>query len=784
MIKNFLLLCLSVLCSTSGIAQNPKSDSVENKYLNYFNLQPETIYTQVNKSKYLKSEELWFKSYIYNTQTQKPYITTSNVYASIYNADGQLVEKKIYYAENGVTHGNFNLKENYEPGIYFLKVSTNWMKNFNDPNYSLQQFEVLGSETDFNSVEKTDQKYDFQLLPEGGHLLENTKNTIGFKARNANGEPLIIKSGKVLDSKKNTISTFESNEFGIGKFSVILSENESYYVEATVDDGSIITEKIAKPEAIGLALSVNTLNQNMLFIIIKTNKKTLPYLLDKPHYLLIHRDGLLKKIDIRFEAETLDYTLAVPKQELYSGMNILTVFNEKDQAILERLVFHKTENLTEDMSLLGKKVGNDSTQIRLKSSKANRLKKTISVSVLPTSTESYSSNNTIISAFLLKPYIKGDIENARAYFTSNDSKTNYNLDLLLLTQGWSRYEWQDIFNKPQIDKYAFEAGFQLQGKVDDENVSDFKEMVLFSPKNEIMLTADVKDSLFSFDRLFLTNDAILSLSAKNKKDKLINPKVYYNLYPTYIVDSINTEKAKKKQIKLVVNNTDFIYDDSFTELDTVMLDVKKYEKKEKFMPTGGVNNRNIDLKTVYSFSTRILEVIGSNGFDIIDRGGENITILARRSPNLQGRLSPEVYLDGVLVSGQLYLIFHLTVSDVEELYIAKTGYGIDGSGGTINIFKKGGGTSKSRLNSNFISNDIKIGFSAPKSYYSPLYNTSKREIFSKLGVLNWISNVEANENGEFVFKVPNYFYESVNLYIEGMSEDGSLISKVESIQLK
>ncbi|TYB78224.1 hypothetical protein [Bizionia myxarmorum] len=783
MIKNLFILSLILLCFSSGMAQNPEFDFVEKAYLDYFKLRPETIYTQINKTKYLNLEELWFKSYIYNTHTQKPYLTTSNVYASIYDVDGHLMDKQIYYAEDGVTHGSFSLKEKYEPGIYFLKISTNWMKNFNEPYYSLDQFEILGDSSSSEYTEETTEKHDFQLLPEGGHLLLNATNSIGFKAMDVNGNPLLITSGKVLDSQKNTVSTFKSNEFGIGKFSLLISENQTYSVEATLEDESIINQIIPKADVIGLTMSVNTLNQNTVFISIKTNTKTLPYLLDKSYNLLIHRDGLLKKIDIKFKAETLEYTIAVPKQDLYSGMNILTVFNEKNQAVLERLIFHKTENLIEDISFLGKDVGYDSTQIRLITNKSNTLKKSISVSVLPALTGAYNTNNTITSGFLLKPYIKGPIENPNAYFLNSDRKTDYNLDLLLITQGWSRYEWRNIFYSPQIAKYNFEAGFQLQGKINNADAEDYKEVVLFSAKNELMLTSDVKDSYFSFENLSLMNNSIVSLSAKTKKGKLINPQVYYNIYPNFVLDSIETKNVLKQPVKITGKNESFIYDDSITELDTIMLSVKKYEKKEKFMATGGVNNRAIDLQIMYSFSTRIIDVIRSNGFDVMESGIE-VKILSRRGTNLQGQLRPQIYLDGMVVSDQLDLIQNLTVGEVEELYVAKTGYGMDGAGGTINIFRKVGGNSNRKFKGNFNSNEIKLGYSEPKSYYSPLYNTSKREVFSKLGVLNWIPNVSANSNGEYIFKVPNYFYDAINLYIEGMTEDGRLISKVETIQLK
>ncbi|MGY0393364.1 hypothetical protein ACW5R3_12505 [Bizionia sp. KMM 8389] len=783
MFKKSSLILFAIICSFAGFSQNNTFDYIENQYTDYFKLEPETIYTHINKTKFLPTEELWFKSYIYNTKTQKPYLTTNNVYASLYNSKGQLMSKKIYYAENGMMHGNFSFKEGFEPGIYFLKVSTNWMKNFNEPYYSLQQFEILGNDIDGDeSSPKTEQKYDFQLLPEGGHMLTDATNTIGFKGTDINGHEIIITSGEVTDSQGAVVSTFKSNSYGLGKFSLFISKNENYTVKVTLDDGNEIIKPLPKADLKGIALSVNNLNNNTLFISLKTNKNSIAKLLDKPYYIVLHRDGLLKKIDFNFKKDQLEYTIPIPKENLYPGMNILTLFNDKKQPLLERLLFNNTNNLTQSISLLGKNTRADSTQIRLTTNKINNTNSTISISVLPATTEAYNTDNTIISSLLLQPYIKGAIKNPQGYFTDTNRKSLYNLDLLLLTQGWSRYEWQNVFHKPQIDKYNFEAGFQLKGKINNLKSDNIKEIVLFSANNELMLTSPIEDNYFSFDNLSLTENSVISLSAKNKKGKITMPNAYYNIYPTYVYDSIQTEGIIKKPIRITGKKDNLVYDDSFTELDTVLLKVKKYEKKEKFMATGGVNNRSIDLKSFYTFTTRIIDIIRSKGFDVTEYP-TTVAIFSRRGTNLQGQLRPQVYLDGMRVSEQLDLIQFLTVEDVEELYIAQTGYGMDGAGGSINIFRKSGGSTNRKPKGKFKNKDQVFGFSLPKTYYAPIYNTSNQDMYAKLAVLNWIPNLSPNADGEFVFNIPNYYNTPINIYIEGLSEDGRLISKIETISL-
>ena len=62
--------------------------------------------------------------------------------------------------------------------------------------------------------------------------------------------------------------------------------------------------------------------------------------------------------------------------------------------------------------------------------------------------EQLGVNTNIEAAFLLTPYLKGYIEKPSYYFNNTDRKKLIELDLLLLTQGWSKYDWNDIFYSP------------------------------------------------------------------------------------------------------------------------------------------------------------------------------------------------------------------------------------------------------------------------------------------------------------------------------------------------
>lgn len=785
--KIFTLNLLTFLAFNFVIAQEKSFDYVEQHYVDYFSLNRETIFTQLNKTKFLKTEELWFKSYIYNTKTQKPNLTTTNVYVSIYNQENDLIEKKLFYAEDGMTNGNFKLSD-YSPGIYHIKTSTNFNRNFKEQHYSLVQFEVMGeNEQKHQNQNLSNTEYDLQFLPEGGHLLGNTNNTIGYKIINKEGNSIIIDSANIYNNNGDKISSFKSNEFGIGKFSLFIDPNDTYKVEAILANGDIVKRIIPKADLMGLTLNANNLNASNLFISLQTNEQTLPSLLNKTYYLIIHRDGLLKKINIDFEENKLNYVIPVPKKDLYSGMNIITVFNDEKKPILERLVFNYSPELIGNINLLNTKTKVDSTIIRLRTNLKDSVNKNISVSVLPTNTKSYTAEENIISSFFLNPYINGYVENPSYYFYDFDRKKSIDLDLLLITQGWSRYSWHNIFNSPPKRMHHFEAGMQIKGKLNgSSNSKKAKEIVLYSKESELMLASPLDtENYFSFENIFLIDSTSLFFSLKDDKGNITKPNVYVNIYPNYIADKLNYKipiKQKTEPNQTIFDET-FSFDNT-TILDTVSIQNNVIQKPKNKIIRGAFNSNKINIKDRYDPFSVVTDVIRDNGFDIINTGAE-VQILSRRATGFSGRTKPSIYVDNRLLSeSELFELTQLRLELVDEIFISKTsaaGYG--GRGGNINIFtKKGYRSSKQKLT--FSQNMVSFGFSLPDEYYSPYYNKTQYVTFSNYGVLNWLPNLSMSNDGIFEFKIPNYRYEDISLFIEGMGSDGSLISKVITVKIE
>jgi hypothetical protein len=765
---------------------NLSTEKVEEDYQDYFALGPENIFTHINKTIFFKDESLWFKTYIYDTKNQKPYNRTMNVYVSIFNNKGILVIKKLLFAQNGQTHGYFKIDDAFSPGIYFLKTSTNWMKNFNEDHSYIQKFEVLGEEDYSNNKVLDDISYDFQLLPEGGYIVSNVENSIGIKIINNNGESVRIIKGELFDNFNNKITSFKSNRFGLGKFKAHLDNTKQYEAKLTLEDGTALSKPITEIRQKGVTLNTENTRNDILIVNLNTNKQTLPLLLDKDYYLLIHRDGLINKVKIKFKDNQLNYIFSIPKKTLLPGINILTLFNDKSQPIAERMIFNHSKLPVKSIISINNIIRQkDSSTIILKTIPPDTLHKSISISVLPSLTKSYSKeNSTIKSTFFLSPYLKGHIENPRYYFQNSDRKTLYDLDLLLMTQGWSKYSWSNIFYKPHKLTHAFETGFSIKGKINNQNYKKDTSIYLLSIANGISIEYPLrKDNSFNFENLFLADSTEINFTKKNENDKLSIPKIYYILEPKYIADSIKipTIFIDSKNNLLRINNIkNFIYQKSVL-LDTIVLKNKNNKPKNKpFIGSFDAKYLNFS-NNQYGALTLVTDVLRNNGYDIEYDSFYNLIIKQKR-PHGWVNLSPVIFINNMRVY-EFSRFETMTVDEIEEMFISRFGIGLSfggANGGVINIYTKIGQTKSNKKT--FNSHTISFGFSIPKTYYSPLYDKTLKDVFTKYGVLNWLPNLTGNEKGEIKFNIPNYLNGNINLYIEGMRTDGSLISTIEQIR--
>lgn len=768
-----LTLPLFLFFSIVNFAQ--KNQDIDNNYADYFNLSREIPYLHLNKTSFIEGEEIWFKAYVLDQKTQKLHQQTTNLYCTVYNEKGEYKQTKLLYVKNGVVAGNIKIDSTFTDNTYYIKASTNWMRNFKEDQSFIQKIHIVTNNKADKKLTSTNSNYDLQLLPEGGHLVESTNAVIGIIIKNRKNKGVQIKSGILIDDKNKVIKQISTNQFGLGKFSFFHKPNTNYKVKiTTLDDEEIIKDIIPAKEN-GVTLSVENPNTTIVKLHLETNSKTLRQNIGKKYYIYIHNTNSISKNSFTFKKKTSSYNFYLSTKKIPKGTNIVTILNENQKPILERVFFNYDKNLFSKTNIKALTKSRDSISLQLQ--KNNDEIQYLSATFLPENTKSYTLENTMFSKFFLKPFVNGTLENSAYYFKNTNRKKLADLDLLLLNQGWSKYDWNNIFNDSPKVKFDFEKGITVRGTVISKTRKG-SNVVLFSPQNNLIINTPIVNNKFSFNNIFLSDSSNVSFSIQGKK-RLQKPKINTVFYPKFNESNINISTNN-----LIKSTTDLNFEKFIANgilLEEIEIEKKTKPNRKTRITKLFANSRSFK-KTDKSYikSRNILSFLTLKGFRINGtfpfeeiQNGRGISNFRRNKG-----AKTEVTLDNTPIVAQdynnLYFISNMTLDDFEEIIISKN------DGGQIFLFSD---FNKARTSRNLFEKANKsIGFTKGKKYYKPNYYSTSNDIFKNYGAIYWSPNIVLNKEN-LTLKMPHLNQDKIKVFIEGVTSDGSIIYEEKTITL-
>ncbi|PTX44338.1 hypothetical protein C8P64_0315 [Christiangramia gaetbulicola] len=774
-----LLILFSFSVKTS--AQEEQDVKLQEDYTNYFSNQDKSVYLHLNKTTFLPKEELWFAAYTYQPFSNIPDLKTTNLQVALFDERNRKIISKVILANGGKGTGFLNLKK-LRPGTYNLVAS----QDGNTSNFFQQPIRIISGK----SKSTGPRNFDLQLLPEGGHLLADTENSVGFKVLDSNGEAKEIE-GFLLDEAGDTLKAINSNQFGMGKFQIVPKSGKSYRVVTMIDSIQIST-MLPDAKTTGINLSIERLGNDYMARL-NTNKQSLDKIDDENFKMVIHNGSEIKKLAFKFEKDELRKILPLKNEILFNGINIVTVFDEDFNPLVERMIYKDIADQRVPVSANFVKSQNDSLVLNVSTTLDSLAANSLSISVLPAENKSYHPKHNLISHFELKPYVKGNIEHPEYYFASevNLRRRLYDLDLLLLNQGWSKYEWPEIFEADKTSS-SLKNGFTLQGTVNNDRTEPGDKVFLKSDEIGLFEIVDLDENKsFELSRLFILDSTNISIGVtQGKKQKIIKPKLYVKVLPPN--DHFSNLRLSEEDKQAIFDNDRATYQlgdyrnfiRTGESLDTITVTASR--KKEMGIENNGFGDKvemNEETKKQYLFVT---SYISMNGFKVRrDNMNGQVYIYNRRF----GRLfEPVIQLDGVTLV-DYSILYNLQTSDVESIYINQNGGAVMGKtsfGGIIRINTLSG---QKRANNSgdyspntyeFLSN---TGFARDKEFYTPQYRSYTDDLFNNYGVIDWKNNISLNEDGKSSFKILNTLQNKVDLFIEGMTVDGKLISEKITLEL-
>ncbi|NOQ92727.1 MAG: hypothetical protein GQ552_08430 [Flavobacteriaceae bacterium] len=790
----FQLICIFSL--TTLFAQDVfKDKNIVTAYQEYTKLPRELAYIHLNKSTYIKGEDIGFTAYVLDKSSKKFSNLTKNLYCVITNKNEKIIKSKLIKVDNGISNGLFSIDTLFTSGNYTFKAYTNWMQNFDEKNFFAQTIRIIDPDVeDIIKPRTMTGVIDAQILPEGGHLVANTKNIIGVVLKDGLGLGIPKVEGQLIEGKNNFITKFKVNELGIGRFSFTPELNKDYKVKLNYLNKDY-TFKITKADFQGIVVSLNQ-RANNVSISFRTNRETLPLIKDKYFKLVVHNGIKLSVIDIVFNNK-LEINKLFKLENLFPGMNIFTLFDVNNNPIVERLFFnHKGVRFVKsDSIIVNKELDSLLIKLNYKNIDPNKFNN-LSISILPTNTNSYLHHHNIASYLLLQPYVKGYIENAQYYFTQIDRKKIYELDNLLLTQGWSSYNWKNIFNNLPNSYFAFENGIGVVANI----VSSTSYKFMLYPIGEIGLKyyePNQNKKTLEIPSLFPSENDKFTITEIDSKGILKRPNLSIQFFPSNIPNFNLKYNALEVRQKSILRETQYIERIATLSLDReqnldeisllAKLDNTRIENIKRKAPYGKVDVFN---KQKRGKDQTLADYLRQRGYTVRDLRGEfriyTIDPRTLPAPGKESFVSPIVYVDGMQIF-DLSIISDYKMDMVDYIEINKNGIGGGAQAGggvikikTLSLLKRNIDTKQKNTLANF---KIPLTFSSSKKYYAPLYSSHQNDFFIKYGVIDWLPVNKMDDNRNYIFNISSANISSLKLFIQGMTYDGSYISEIKTINL-
>lgn len=362
---------------------------------------------------------------------------------------------------------------------------------------------------------------DIQFFPEGGELIENVRSKVGFKALGEKGLGIGVK-GEIVDNTGKLISTLESQHLGMGIFALSPEPGQSYKANLSFSNGVKKTVAIPAAKSAGIVLSAINTDPANLMLRVTSNNAYFAANQNKSLYIVARSKGVICYA-AKASLTAATFSASIPKDKFPTGIVQITLFTASGEPITERLVFIKQHDVLTLAVNSDKKTYGARQPVKMNvTAKSNNvpIEGNFSISVINESKVPYDENkeSTILSTFLLSSELKGYIEEPNYYFNQVNEKKRSDLDILMLTQGYRKFAYQDIIaDKAPAINFLPEQGIEFSGTLRSANGMPVSKgsLKLVVPKSRFYAEAltDV-NGIFRFKNVIVPDSAEVSITAR------------------------------------------------------------------------------------------------------------------------------------------------------------------------------------------------------------------------------------------------------------------------------
>lgn len=616
------------------------------------------------------------------------------------------------------------------------------------------------------------QKFDLAFLPEGGNFLANTSQQVAFKCQQSDGHGKNI-SGVILTQQGDTVTPFKTEHDGMGVFAIYPNKDEQYIAKI---DSSEQKFNLPLPLAKGFALSIIQVKETLRYQIKSTPETTWPDTL----FLVAHTRGYPILLTVVSEENSSG---SINLNNISEGITHFLLIDKNGIPISQRLTFIYPDsqpvwNVSCNQKNYAKRE-KVSMQISLNTPDGTPLSGDFSIAVTDNKTvKPDTMANNILSDLLLTSDLKGYIGNPGYYFTRKDRKVLRNLDLLMLTHGWSRFNISNFKQTPEINPQFFiEKGQFISGKINNFIGKAAKEANVTAFETKSLTVKEIKTNEkgeFYVDGIDYVDSTTIIIQARTKRGFAM------------VTIQPDEETIPEKKIKIPFRS------DSLSQINDDYL----FKTREKYYYEGGIRvynlkevivkgkrseDRKAEAESVWSDYSMTSEMLSKS----VLRTAEDL--LRHSYPN-RPEEAPLVVVDDMPCWEDDFILSTIAVEDIKSFVLykdqTKCRFGSPGKKGpAIIITLKPEAMNRRTQGIAWLKT---LGYTQMAEFYNPAYDTPEKKADNKPDLrttIYWNPALKLDSVGKTSIEFyTSDFPSSYNVEIEGITKEGKACRYMQPLQ--
>jgi len=504
----------------------------------------EKVYLHFDNTGYFKGEYIRFKAYVTRCDTERKTDLSRVLYVELINPSGQVVERRKLKIENGEADGDIKVDSIQTTGFYEVRAYTRYMTNWGTHACFSRVFPIFKApktEGDYSRLELDKFSYQKRLpnmrndeenvivdtythamsvrfYPEGGDLVTGLESRVAFTVTDENGGH-VISTGRLEDEMKQKVCDLQTDSLGRGLFSFTPQAGKQYYAVFPNHRDKDKQYPLPEAKAEGTVLTFDPLGEIDITARINSSQAMQGQLIG---YALMHNGTII-------ECDTM--TVAGPRELTFNrfvmpeGVNQLTLFNAHGQILSERLFFICPVPKEQDSIQITSRTTHLTPCCKVSFNIKTEPNSSLSFSAIDAATINNGWEGNMKTWMLLASEVRGYIDHPEYYFEADDDQHRRDADMLMMIQGWRRYDFQlmagitNFENKQPIEDklYLFGQVKSKRKKYSPDDVEITAEM--YNSKGEVVDGTLKTDSVGKYTYIVPDIEGEWTLFLKSKKDE-------------------------------------------------------------------------------------------------------------------------------------------------------------------------------------------------------------------------------------------------------------------------